>query len=639
MALPWANAFIDPNDLLGCSTRDSETCAELNATKCLSPPWGSDGLQADWFWGMIEVLTLMGLYAFILSKASNMLSEGSELLLLVPSLAGMVGSVVLPILGAVPDGAIMLFSGLGPPEQAQQQLTVGVGALAGSTIMLLTIPWGAAIFAGRVAVGADGKAKYKVAAKRAVTAKDAVAAKLGSTHGAGLGAALCNTGVTPSSTIRTNAFLMLATSLVYLVIQGPALQYAEDNPSSEAGMWALDQEVHKKEQWWALVGLLLAMGAFGAYLYIMVQQAAHHEVKQHLIDNAIIKNIKSGSPISLSGVLAPLIEAGRSGRDNKVHAASERNEPLTAGQQGSGRHGSISLQAELLSPKDRESLATVLAPFFGKYDEDGDGALTVHELRQVLSDLGERVTEEQARSWMERLDSDHSGKIERAEFVEAMIGYVARKVTTAGLADDAALPQSSGAAGSSAAAAEADEDEDEGEEEVEVPDDFKEMSWQEQQSHIKRRAAWEMGVGTLLIVIFSDPMVDVMSNVGDRLSIPPFYIAFVLAPLASNASEFIASYSYAQKKTQKTITVALAALEGAACMNNTFCLAIFMALVCFQGLAWKFTAETVSILIIQLIVVGVALQSTMRMWHGVFLLALFPLSIVLVAALEGAGLD
>ena len=29
---------------------------------------------------------------------------GSELLLLVPSLAGIVGSVVLPILGAVPDG-------------------------------------------------------------------------------------------------------------------------------------------------------------------------------------------------------------------------------------------------------------------------------------------------------------------------------------------------------------------------------------------------------------------------------------------------------------------------------------------------------------------------------------------------------
>lgn len=72
-------------------------------------------------------------------SASNMISDGSELLLLVPAVAGLVGSVVLPVLGAVPDGAIVLFSGLG--DDAQEQLSVGVGALAGSTIMLLTIPW------------------------------------------------------------------------------------------------------------------------------------------------------------------------------------------------------------------------------------------------------------------------------------------------------------------------------------------------------------------------------------------------------------------------------------------------------------------------------------------------------------------
>lgn len=74
-----------------------------------------------------------------LRSASNMISDGSELLLLVPAVAGMVGSVVLPVLGAVPDGAIVLFSGMG--DDAQDQLSVGVGALAGSTIMLLTVPW------------------------------------------------------------------------------------------------------------------------------------------------------------------------------------------------------------------------------------------------------------------------------------------------------------------------------------------------------------------------------------------------------------------------------------------------------------------------------------------------------------------
>merc|ERR1712196_672781 len=105
-------------------------------------------------------------------------------------------------------------------------------------------------------------------------------------------------------------------------------------------------------------------------------------------------------------------------------------------------------------------------------------------------------------------------------------------------------------------------------------------------------------------------MVDVMSNMGERLSIPPFYVAFVLAPLASSASEFIASYSYAGKKTQKTITVSLAALEGAACMNNTFCLAIFMALIFFRGLAWRYTAETVGTLIVECLVAVFAMKKT-----------------------------
>lgn len=55
---------------------------------------------------------------------------------------------MLPVLGAVPDGAIVLFSGMG--ENAPTQIVVGVGALAGSTIMLLTIPWVLATYSGRV---------------------------------------------------------------------------------------------------------------------------------------------------------------------------------------------------------------------------------------------------------------------------------------------------------------------------------------------------------------------------------------------------------------------------------------------------------------------------------------------------------
>lgn len=80
-------------------------------------------------YGAVQLTFLLVVYGYILFTASNLISDGSELLLLVPSMAGLVGSVVLPVLGAVPDGAIVLFSGLG--DDAQTQLSVGVGALAG----------------------------------------------------------------------------------------------------------------------------------------------------------------------------------------------------------------------------------------------------------------------------------------------------------------------------------------------------------------------------------------------------------------------------------------------------------------------------------------------------------------------------
>lgn len=34
-------------------------------------------------------------------------------------------------------------------------------------------------------------------------------------------------------------------------------------------------------------------------------------------------------------------------------------------------------------------------------------------------------------------------------------------------------------------------------------------------------------------------------------------------------------------------------------MNNTFCLGVFMFLIYFRHLAWEFSAETVTILVVQ----------------------------------------
>jgi len=135
-------------------------------------------------------------------------------------------------------------------------------------------------------------------------------------------------------------------------------------------------------------------------------------------------------------------------------------------------------------------------------------------------------------------------------------------------------------------------------------------------------------------------MVDVMSEIGVRTGVPAFYVSFVLAPLASNASELLASYYYALKKTSKTITVSFSALEGAACMNNTFCLAIFMGLIYFRGIAWQYSAETISIILIQFLVAIMACKRVQTLADAALVFLFYPLAIAVVYTLENVvGLD
>lgn len=71
----------------------------------------------------------------------------------------MIGAIILPFLGAVPDGMMVLFSGLGKPtDEAQEALKVGIGALAGSSILALSLAFGVMIIAGRVDLDSSGNA-------------------------------------------------------------------------------------------------------------------------------------------------------------------------------------------------------------------------------------------------------------------------------------------------------------------------------------------------------------------------------------------------------------------------------------------------------------------------------------------------
>ena len=506
-----------------------------------------------------------------------MISEGSDLLLLVPSLAGLVGGVVLPLLGAVPDGAIMLFSGLGNIETAQKTLSVGVGALAGSTIMLLTLPWGLSIFAGRVDMK-DGKMVYNRHPKLK--------------SGQDFFESLDTTGVTLLEEVQQGAKIMMKTTIPYFLIQVPAWFI---KPGENPGAY---------EKNWALISLILCVSGFIWYIKLQLDASNAGLDEQKRIE--AMKCLISEGKVSLSGALNDLI---------KTYRPTASDVDIT-------NYSSINSDGFLEPPpKVKAILYPLLYDQFRKYDKNNDDSLSKLEISFFLRELHEKITDDRIDFLFDHFDTDKGGSISFDEFV--LICYAI-------LAAPEEPKEENNEQG------EVDENE---EEEEEVPEEIANLPPDQQQAAIKKKAFILLAVGTLLVVLFADPMVDVMHEVANRTGIPAFYVSFVLAPLASNASEVIASLFYAAKKTRKSISVSLVALEGAASMNNTFCLSIFMALIYFRGLAWQFSAETISILLVQYIVGYFALANQMTSKTGLIIIIIFPISIAFIATLEAMGFD
>ena len=99
--------------------------------------------------GLVQVLSLCCLYGILIHYATRMLIGGTRLLLLNPKIASIVYNVLLPLIAAIPTGSMVLAAGMG---RLIDELDMGMGILAGSTIGHGTVWWFLTVFWGRVTV-------------------------------------------------------------------------------------------------------------------------------------------------------------------------------------------------------------------------------------------------------------------------------------------------------------------------------------------------------------------------------------------------------------------------------------------------------------------------------------------------------
>ena len=309
----------------------------------------------------------------------------------------------------------------------------------------------------------------------------------------------------------------------------------------------------------------------------------------------------------------------------------------------------------------------LLQNFFKRYDTDRDHKLDLQELSTLMKEIlpvdvwNSPCRADKIHELMGYLDMDDCGRVTMKEFIAKAPEFIVRRFD---LGDDnenridesrleralhkselrgvvlnntTGSPHHTAATGYGSAEIETEED-----------DEWDDADWEEEEyvsgedqiAAIKWRAFWMLLQGTVEVIIFSDQMVNVMTEFGKRTGIPLFYLSFVIAPIASNASEVVAAYDQAVKKTQAGITSAIMTLQGAAIMNNTFCLGIFLALVYGHGLIWEYSAESIVMILAQIGVGAIGLKKTMSVLDACLILAIYPATLALCWILENkAGFD
>ena len=146
-----------------------------------------------------------------------------------------------------------------------------LAALAGSTIMLLTIPWTLALIAGRVVIDANGDAQYKNKANKEI------------------GWSLTRTGVSSaaSGNLFHSGILMMITCSGYVIIQIPGIMYSgKDGKDAPFGSTKLSE----LELPWAIGGSATCFVLLFAYLIFQVLTSNH----EALVAEQRKKAIKDG---------------------------------------------------------------------------------------------------------------------------------------------------------------------------------------------------------------------------------------------------------------------------------------------------------------------------------------------------------
>ncbi|XP_042499816.1 sodium/calcium exchanger NCL2-like [Macadamia integrifolia] len=175
-------------------------------------------------------------------------------------------------------------------------------------------------------------------------------------------------------------------------------------------------------------------------------------------------------------------------------------------------------------------------------DQDNDEAISITEFQEVLKGLkiGDMDTKKAIEKLMKEFDADGDNKIDETEFIN---GLKKMMETARNMVEDKySAPE-------------------------DLPDDkaYQEI-WHEVETDelVEKNQTWtwikavlQLLFGMIILALLSEPLVDAVQGFSTAANIPPFFVAFVVVPLATNSREALSAISTASRKTPRTCSLTL----------------------------------------------------------------------------------
>ncbi|KAM3696726.1 hypothetical protein ACJW31_06G060300 [Castanea mollissima] len=524
-------------------------------------------------------LFLMVVYGYLMYFAAMLLTDGSEHFIEILG-HGIVGGLVLPILGALPDAMLVIVSGIfGTTGTAQSQISIAMGMVAGSTVLLLTIIWGSCVVAGKCDL------------------VDSVAQDAQDTKGFNLTESGVSTDIWTSYTAG-----MMFISVIPLLI----VQILETLNSS---LWRHIAVLI------GLIASLLLLVSYSTYKVLQpwIQNKKIDYVKHKHFILAFLRHLRRHA---LGRLLREDGEPDK-GFIEKLFSAIDVNHD--------GQISASELRALIVGIEFEEidlDLDDAVNIIMNNFDTSGDSNIEKHEFVNGISTWLKKTAARNPVSETKLLNDLHMVKICSVSYSYFQINrclYEFLEILTQKIKRERDLLDVKGATSIQTG----------------ILGGNVKVEGVKKSKRASIKAVLLLLLGTIIAAAFADPLVDTIDNFADATSIPAFFISFIVLPLATSSRDTVSAIRLASQDKRHTASLSFSEIYGTVTIHNVLSIPVFLAVVYIRGLTWDFSSEVLVILIVSIVMGSLgSFRTHFPLWTSILAILLYPFSLALIYVLR-----